>query len=169
MSDLIIIGYENAEKARQAERRIQDLERQHVVTLTGLAVVTSDANGHTYVDTHDDIPRRAVATSATAGALWGLVIGMLFLMPAIGLLGAALGGLAGKLSQSGLDKRFRDRAHELLEPGKAAVVVMTTKLREDQFAAALKPLGGTVLKTSLSQSDEHELTQQLVGRSPQAA
>ncbi|MEU7635301.1 MULTISPECIES: DUF1269 domain-containing protein [unclassified Streptomyces] len=168
MSDLIIIGYENAEQARKAENRIQDLERQHVVVLTGLAVISADANGHIYVDTHDDIPRRAIATSATAGALWGLVLGMLFLMPVIGLLGAAVGGLAGKLSQSGLDKRFRDRAHELLEPGKAAVVVMTTKLKEDQFAAALQPLGGTVLKTSLSQSDEHELEQQLIG-SPQPA
>ncbi|MCE4942118.1 MULTISPECIES: DUF1269 domain-containing protein [Streptomyces] len=168
MSDLIMIGYDSAEHAKRAESRILELERKHAVVLTGLAVVSADADGHTHVDTHDDIPRRAIATSATAGALWGLVMGMLFLMPAIGLLGAALGGLAGKLNQSGLDKRFRDRAHELLEPGKAAVVVMATKLDEGQFAAALQPLGGTVLKTSLSQSDEHELVQQLVG-APQAA
>lgn len=51
----------------------------------------------------------------------------------------------------------------LLEPGKAAVVVMARKVTEDRFAAAMGDFGGTVLKTSLSEADERELAEELAG------
>ncbi|MFE0381007.1 DUF1269 domain-containing protein [Streptomyces inhibens] len=161
MSELIVIGYDDPTAARKALKAVQALQNDQVVELTGLAVVSVDEDGETHVDTPGKSEK--VAVSATAGALWGLVFGMLFLLPAIGLVGAALGGLLGKLRQMGLDDTFRGQVQALLKPGSAAVVIMASKVMEDRFATAMRSYGGTVLKTSLAQQEERELAEQLAG------
>ncbi|WP_395366368.1 DUF1269 domain-containing protein [Streptomyces sp. YH02] len=162
MSELIVLGYDDRAVANKAFAAVQKLGDSHVVELTGLAVVSVDADGKTHVDT----PARRkgeVALSATAGALWGMVFGMIILTPGIGVVGAAVGGLIGKLNQMGVDNKFRDKVQSLLAPGSSAVVVMASKVTEDEFAAALDQFGGTVLKTSLPEESERELAEQLAG------
>jgi uncharacterized membrane protein len=44
------------------------------------------------------------------------------------------------------------------------MVIMASKITEDKFASAVKPFGGTILKTSLSEADERELAKELAGR-----
>lgn len=104
-----------------------------------------------------------MAKSATAGALWGMVFGIVVLTPAMGVVGAAAGGLIGKLSQMGIDDKFRGSVHSLLQPGCAAVVIMASKITDDKFGAAMQQYGGTVLKTSLAEQAEMELAEQLAG------
>ncbi|MFI8521602.1 DUF1269 domain-containing protein [Streptomyces sp. NPDC085481] len=165
MSELIVIGYEDRAIADKAFAAVLKLKDEHVVELNGLAVVSVDEDGKTHVDT----PARTeeIALSATAGALWGMVFGMLILTPAIGVVGAALGGVIGKLNQMGVDNKFRGKVQELLKPGSSAVVIMASKITEDRFAATMGPFGGTVLKTSLPEDSERELAEQLAG--PEAA
>ncbi|MGW1123129.1 DUF1269 domain-containing protein [Streptomyces tanashiensis] len=160
MAELIVIGYDDPHVAEQAFATVQDLQRDYVVHLNGLAVVSVDADGATHVDTSS----RIIGVSAASGAMWGAIFGLLFLLPGVGLLtGAALGGLVGKLSKSGVDEQFRRQVADLLKPGSAAVVIMASKLTEDKFTVAMRPHGGTVLKTSLSDEDEKELAEQLAG------
>jgi uncharacterized membrane protein len=64
MSDLIVIGYENPQTAREAYEQVQRLQRDFIVDLRGLAIVNADADGKTHVDT----PQRNVGTSAGSGA-----------------------------------------------------------------------------------------------------
>ncbi|MPV38426.1 DUF1269 domain-containing protein [Georgenia subflava] len=158
MSELIVLGYDDHATAEKAYQKVLDLQRDYIVTLSGLAVVRVDDDGKQHVDT----PGRIVGASASSGAVWGMIIGLLFLAPGIGfLVGGALGALTGKLSKSGINQSFRARVGEMLEPGRAAVVVMATKITEDKFAAALAEYGGTVLQTSLSDEDEKELAAEL--------
>ncbi|MEU4277875.1 DUF1269 domain-containing protein [Streptomyces tanashiensis] len=160
MAELIVIGYDDPHVAEQAFGTVQELQRDYVVHLNGLAVVSVDADGATHVDTSS----RVIGVSAASGAMWGAIFGLLFLLPGVGLLtGAALGGLVGKLSKSGVDEQFRRQVGDLLKPGSAAVVIMASKLTEDKFTVAMRPHGGTVLKTSLSDEDEKELAEQLAG------
>ncbi|MFD3991235.1 DUF1269 domain-containing protein [Streptomyces sp. NPDC058548] len=162
MSELIVLGYDDRAVANRVFTEVQKLGDSHALELTGLAVVTVDADGKTHVDT----PARRkgeAALSATAGALWGMVFGMIILTPGIGVVGAAVGGLIGKLNQMGVDNKFRDKVQSLLTPGSSAVVVMASKVAEDKFAAAVEQFGGTVLKTSLSEESERELAEQLAG------
>lgn len=163
MSELIVIGYEDKAVADEAFAAVQELRDKRVLEFSGLAVVSVDEDGKTHVDT----PARSekVALSATAGALWGLVFGMVILTPAMGALGAAVGGIIGKLNQMGVDSSFRGKVQELLRPGTAAVVVMASELAEDRFAEAMGRFGGTVLKTTLSEESERELAEQLAGPS----
>jgi uncharacterized membrane protein len=71
----------------------------------------------------------------------------------------------GTFNRSGINAEFRNRVEHLLEPGHSAVVIMATKITEDKFARAMQPFGGTILKTSLSESDEKELAEELIGQS----
>ncbi|KOG33663.1 MULTISPECIES: DUF1269 domain-containing protein [Streptomyces] len=167
MSELIVIGYDDHQVATKAFKEVQKLRDGHVVDLKGLAVVRVDEDGETHVDT--PAKTEEIALSATAGALWGMVFGMLILTPGIGVVGAALGGLIGKLTQMGVDNGFRKKVSDLLEPGSAAVVIMASKVTEDRFAAAMEPFGGTVLKTSLPEDSERELAEQLAGPDPETA
>jgi hypothetical protein len=45
--------------------------------------------------------------------------------------GAAMGGLFGKLGKSGINDQFRGQVQEMLKPGTAAVVIMAAKITED--------------------------------------
>jgi uncharacterized membrane protein len=161
MSDLIVIGYENPLTARQAYEQVQRLQQDFVVDLRGLAIVNVDADGKTHVDT----PQRIIGASAMSGALFGLLLGLLFFVPGMALLGGALGALIGTFNRSGVNAEFRSRVEHLLEPGHSAVVIMASKITEDKFASAMQPFGGTILKTSLSESDEKELAEELTGES----
>jgi uncharacterized membrane protein len=160
MSDLIVIGYESPQTARQAYEQVQRLQKDFIVELRGLAIVDVDADGKTHVDT----PRRIIGASAATGAIFGLLLGLLFFVPGMALLGGAIGVLTGAFNKSGIDASFRDRVEHLIEPGHSAVVLMASRITEDKFADAMQPYGGTLLKTSLSDSDERELAEELAGR-----
>lgn len=155
MSELIVIGYDDPANATGAYEQVIALQSDHIVELTGLAIVTVDAEGKTHVDT----PRKLVGASAVSGAMWGLLMGVLFFVPGLGLIGGALGAVFGKLSQSGINEQFRAQVNDMLTPGSAAVVIMARKITEDKFAAAMQQFGGTILKTSLSDDAERELAE----------
>jgi uncharacterized membrane protein len=158
VSELIVIGYDDQTVATQAYNQVIDLQKDFVVQLTGLAIVRVDAEGKSHVET----PQKIVGVSAASGALWGMIIGLLFLVPFFGLaLGGAMGALMGKMSKSGIDDQFRSQVQSMLKPGGAAVVVMASKITDDKFADAMKQYGGDLLKTSLSEEDEKELASEL--------
>jgi uncharacterized membrane protein len=158
MSELIVIGYDDHAKATSAYNEVMSLQGDFVVELQGLAIVTVDEDGKSHVET----PQKIVGMSAASGALWGMLLGLLFFVPFFGLaLGGLMGALFGKLGKSGINDEFRSQVNALLEPGKAAVVIMASKITEDKFADRMKPFGGTLLKTSLSEEDEKELAHEL--------
>jgi len=158
MSELIVIGYDDQGVATQAYNEVLVLQKDFVVELTGLAIVRVDAEGKSHVET----PQKIVGVSAASGALWGMIIGLLFLVPFVGFaIGGAMGALMGKMGKSGIDDQFRSQVQALLKPGGAAVVVMASKITDDKFADAMKQYGGELLKTSLSEADEKELASEL--------
>ncbi|MBO0821519.1 MAG: DUF1269 domain-containing protein [Nocardiopsaceae bacterium] len=159
MSDLIVIGYTDHRTAQRAYEEVQRLQRDFIVDLRGLAIVNVDHEGKTHVDT----PQRFIGASAAAGATFGLLIGLLFFVPGMVLLGGTIGALIGKFNKSGVSADFRDRVAHLIEPGHSAVVIMAAKITEDRFASAMQPFGGTILKTSMTESDEKELATELAG------
>lgn len=160
MSELIVLGYDDPETATKAYQKVLELQRDFVVDLTGLAVVSVDAEGRRHVDT----PGKVVGASAASGALWGVLFGLLFLGPGLGfVMGGLMGAVSGKLAKTGINRAFKDRVDSMLEPGRSAVVIMARKVTEDKFAAGMSPFGGEVLQTSLSDQDEKELAAELDG------
>ena len=156
MADLIVIAFDTESQAEGAYEKIQSLQDDLIVELAGLAFVSVDEDGKTHVHTPSGATN--VGLGLAGGALFGTVIGLLFLVPVVGLItGGILGGLVAGLDRTSINSEFRKRVQDAVSAGKSAVVMYATKITEDKFAAALAPFGGTVVKTSLSREDEKAL------------
>jgi uncharacterized membrane protein len=98
--------------------------------------------------------------------MWGTLIGLLFLNPLAGLLagaafGAGAGALSGALVDYGIDDAFIRSLGATIEPGSSALFVLVRRVTPDKVLPELRPFGGTVLRTSLSNEQEARLRQAL--------
>lgn len=154
MSDLIVLAFKTetgAEEMRDALIRIQ--KEQHI-ELDDAAVV---------VHKHDSKPRVKQATNlvgagALGGAFWGMLIGILFFAPWVGMaIGAATGALAGKFTDIGVDDDFIKEVGAAIGPGHSALFLMVSGIQMDKLELELKNFGATIIQTSLSDEDEANL------------
>jgi uncharacterized membrane protein len=162
MSDLIVISYPDEATGQQAYEEAQRLAADLVVEYEALGLVLRDPDGKTKVETPQ-------GSSAGQGAIWGVLFGTLFglllFIPIIGLvIGGAFGAMFGALDKSGIDKAFRDRLKEQLQPGTSALVMVIAKVTPDKAIEAMSKYGGTVLQTSLSHDAEERLQEALHGQ-----
>mgnify|MGYP003289779169 CR=1 FL=1 len=100
MSNLVVLGLDNREDAERVMDLTGELAKQHLLELEDVAYAYKDDKGKVRI--HQAIS--LTGAGAASGALWGTLIGMLFLMPIAGLaIGAGTGALAGKLSDVGIN------------------------------------------------------------------
>jgi uncharacterized membrane protein len=145
--DLVVIGYPDEATAEKAYEVVLGLEHDLVMQVAGAAVVVKHADGKAKMVTKTGATR----AGAMMGGFFGLLFGLLFLIPVGGLiLGGIMGAVMGTLTGWGIKDDFRQRVQDVLKPGSAALVLFIKKWTEDKALAALAPLGGEVLKTSLS-------------------
>jgi uncharacterized membrane protein len=99
---------------------------------------------------------------AASGALWGTLIGLIFLVPVAGLaIGAASGALAGKLADVGINDDTIKQIAGQLEQGKAAVFLLARLATVDKVIDAIKPYNPTIIQTNLTKDREEELVEAL--------
>jgi uncharacterized membrane protein len=105
---------------------------------------------------------------AASGSFWGLLIGVLFMMPLVGVaLGAASGALSGALTDVGINDEFMKDLSQSLQPGNAALFLLIRKMTTDRVIEDLQGIGGTVLRTSLDHTRETELRNALAQHAAQ--
>lgn len=151
MSELIVIGYNNAEKAEEARSSLLGMAREYLVDVADAVVATADENGKIRLNQMVNL----WTVGATGGAFWGLLVGLLFLNPLLGVVtGAAAGGVAGALSDYGINDTFMKEVSEVLQPGQAALFLMARKTTSDRVLERLGKHGGRVLRTNLDTSQE---------------
>ena len=133
---------------------IQDLQKQQLITLSDAATVIRKEDGNVKVKQANSL----VGAGALGGAFWGMLIGLLFLAPWLGLaVGAVTGALAGKFTDYGIDDKFIKDVGETVEPGHSALFLLIADWTEDKVLDELKKYDPTVLRTSLSKEDEAKL------------
>jgi uncharacterized membrane protein len=105
-----------------------------------------------------------------SGSFWGLLIGVIFLNPILGVaLGAASGALGGALSDYGIDDAFMKELSTSMQPGNAALFVLIKNMTPDKVLREIQDAGGTVLKTSLDDTKEQQLRDALSKASTEQA
>ena len=124
------------------------LQHDYLVDLEDAAIIRRDQKGKLHVTTP---VHHQAAWGGLSGLFWGTLIGLLFLVPLAPLTGVAggiMGAALGAADELGIKDDFKQRVQDLIEPGTSALLVIVRKATPDKFLEALRPYGGTVLKTS---------------------
>jgi uncharacterized membrane protein len=166
MSDLIVVAFPGEDTADQVLNRLQALQKEHLIDLEDACVVVRDRNGKVHVKQAVNLVGLEAASGGAFGALWGTLIGLLFLNPLAGLLtgaafGAGAGALSGMLSDYGINDDFIRSLGDTLEPGTSALFVLVRRATLDKVLPEVRPFGGQVIRTSLSTEQEARLRRAL--------
>ena len=161
MSNLVAIAYPDLNTAEEVMGALGRLQVERSIELEDAVVVTRDDGGK--VKLHQ--ARSTTGVGAAGGALWGGLIGLLFLAPLLGMaVGAASGAAAGKLTDVGVDDSFLKELGQKLQPGMAAVIVLVRRSTPDKVIPEIQQFGGTVLQSSLDNDAETRLREALQGQ-----
>ena len=154
MSTLIAIAYPDRDTAERVRGELVQATKEHLLRLEDAVVVTHEPDGK--IKLHQAASMAGVG--AAGGALWGGLIGLLFLAPLVGMaVGAAAGGVAGKVSDVGVNDNFMKELGAKLPPGGAALIALGQASASDKLLERVKPYGGEVIQTSLSDDEEAHL------------
>jgi uncharacterized membrane protein len=97
-------------------------------------------------------------TGAASGGFWGMLFGLVFLNPLIGLaLGAGAGALGGALTDFGIRDQFMKDLTSKVKSGDAVLFLLIQNMTTDKVLNEIKGWGGTVLHTSLDEKKEQHL------------
>jgi uncharacterized membrane protein len=158
MSDLVAIVYPSEAKAEEVRQRLFDLRKQYLIEFSDAVIAVKTDAGPVKLN---QLVNTTVA-GAASGSFWGLLIGVLFLNPLIGVaLGAASGALGGLLTDYGINDAFMKELAASLKPGDAALFVLIQNMTADKVLKEIQGAGGTVLKTSLDDTKEKVLREAL--------
>jgi uncharacterized membrane protein len=158
MSTLVAVAYPDFETAERVRQELIQATKEHLVTLEDAVVVECQSDGK--IKLHQAVSTAGVG--AAGGALWGGLIGLLFLAPLVGMaVGAASGALAGKMTDTGVNDNFMKELGAKLQPGNAALIALGSTDARDKLIERVSPYGGDVIQTSLDSEDEERLRSQL--------
>jgi uncharacterized membrane protein len=158
MAHLVVLGVDNRDDAERLFDLAGDLAKQELLQLEDAAYAYRDDRGKVRI--HQAIS--LTGAGAASGALWGTLIGLIFLVPVAGLaVGAASGALAGKLADVGINDDTIKQIGNQLQQGKAAVFILARSATVDRVIEAIKPFNPTVIQTNLTKDREEELVEAL--------
>ncbi|NIZ11982.1 DUF1269 domain-containing protein [Phaeobacter sp. HF9A] len=154
MSELIVIGYDAPEKAEEARTDLMKMSAEYLVDVADAVVAVADADGNVKLNQMVNM----WTAGAAGGAFWGLLIGMVFFNPLLGVaVGAGAGALSGALSDYGINDDFMKDVGSVLQPGQAALFMMVRANASDKVIERLGEHGGRVLRTNLDTDAENHL------------
>ena len=166
MSDLIAIIYPSEAKAEDVRQRLFKLQKEYLITISDAVIAVKTEAGPVKLNQLV----KTTAMGAASGSFWGLLIGVIFLNPILGVaIGAASGALGGALSDYGINDTFMKDLSASLQPGNAALFVLIKSMTADKVLREIQDAGGTVLKTSLDDSKERLLRDALAKASTEQA
>jgi uncharacterized membrane protein len=158
MSTLVAIAYPDAETAERVRGELVQATKEHLVELQDAVVVEHRPDGK--IKLHQAVS--TTGAGAAGGALWGGLIGLLFLAPLFGMaVGAASGALVGKATDAGVNDDFMKKLGDRLQPGAAALIALGRSDAPDKLLERIRPYGGELIQTSLSHEEEERLRSSL--------
>lgn len=159
MADLIAVIFPSEATAEDVRNKVLSLQKDYLIEIGDAVIATKTEAGHVKLNQL----MSTTAAGAAGGSFWGLLIGVLFMNPLLGVaVGAGSGALAGALTDIGVNDKFmKGVAAENLQPGQAVLFVLVRKVTGDKVLDALRGVGGTILQTSLDHTREERLREAL--------
>ena len=158
MSTLSVLAFHSEIEANQVLEELKKLQDQNLIKVEDAAIVTRDQSGKPKIKQ----ARNLVGAGALGGAFWGLLLGLLFAVPLLGMaVGAGLGAMGGKMADLGINEDFIKQVSSQIQPGQAALFLLTREAVMDKVTPVLKQYKFQVLHTSLSNEEEAKLREAL--------
>ena len=154
MSELVVFTFKTETGAKEMEDALIQMQKMQLIQMEDAAYVVRRQDGKVKVKQANNL----VGAGALGGAFWGMLIGLLFWAPWLGLaIGAITGAVAGGLSDVGVDDKFIKQVGEEIEPGNSALFLLVVKATWDKVEDEISKFDASVYKTSLSKEDEDKL------------
>lgn len=154
MSNLIVLVYPAEEKAEEVRNKLFSLQKEYLIKLGDAVIATKSSSGRVKLNQVVN----TTAAGAAKGSFWGLLVGILFLNPLLGVaVGAASGAIGGALTDVGINDAFMKELAAKLEPGSSALFLLVQEMTTDKILKEIEGYGGSVLQTSLDESKEQVL------------
>jgi len=154
MSDLFVFALKTETGAQEMGNAVMSLQKQQLIEIEDAAYVVRKPDGKVKVKQAQNL----AGAGAMGGAFWGMLIGLLFWAPWLGLaIGAITGAIAGAASDIGIDDKFIKEVGSTIEPGHSALFLLVRQVTADKVMDELKKFDVTVLRTSLSKEQEEKL------------
>nr|WP_223174064.1 DUF1269 domain-containing protein [Haloferax sp. AS1] len=154
MSSLVVLAFDTMDGAENMREKLYHLQKRELITIEDAAIAVRKGNGQVKVKQAQSL----VGVGALGGSFWGLLIGVIFWMPWLGMaVGAVTGALSGKFTDIGVDDSFIKEVANTVEPGTSALFLLSRGAQMDRIKAELSDDEFEIIETNLSPEDEDRL------------
>jgi uncharacterized membrane protein len=155
---LVAVAYDDEFKADEARVLVKRAQREGIVDVLETAVVACGPDGKKRLTQDVDLEGKRRMQGHWLGIAAALVTGM----PPLIFVGTAAGDLIGRLTDAGIQTGELKQAGKELRPGTSALFILAHEaVPRGALAKRLLPLGGRVMRTTLSPATTDELEQLL--------
>jgi uncharacterized membrane protein len=155
MATMTVWKFSAPDTADEAVRVLEDLQKEGQIQVLDATWVSWPV-GRRGPKTH---PLHGFTTvGAVGGGFFGFLMGVLFLVPILGLaIGAAAGAATGRFADVGLNDALIAELRAKVTPGTSALFVLTEKAVPDRVAEAFSGFHAELITSNLSDEQEHNL------------
>jgi len=155
MASLSLLKFDTPGGAQQMLTTLEALEKQKLIEIQDAAIVTwAPGKKKPTIRQHHGM----TTVFALDGAFWGLLLGIIFLVPLLGIaVGAALGALAGHFARYGIDDDFIKSAQDKITEGTSGLFLITSDAMMDKIVPLVQEYKFEIVQTSLSPEQEAKL------------
>jgi uncharacterized membrane protein len=174
MSELIAVAFDNPQEADRVLTELTRLQKEYLIDLEDAVIAIRGPNGKVDLKQSVNLIGMGAASGGLSGALWGTLVGLLFLNPLAGfavggMIGAGAGALSGSLVDYGINDDFIRSLASNLETNSSALFVLVRKAQPEKVLSELSQFRGHLLRSSLSPEQERRLQAALSGLPATAA
>ena len=162
MSELVVVGFDNPTDADRVLTELTRLQKEYLIDLEDAVVAIRSQDGSVRIKQSVNMLSLGAATGGLRGALWGSLIGLLFLNPLAGFaiggaVGVGSGALSGSMIDYGINDDFIKSIGDTLKPDTSALFLLIRKAQPEKVLAELSGYKGHVIRSSLSPEQEAKL------------
>lgn len=152
MSILLAILYPHERVADTVLGSVENLVSAGHLDIEDACVVLKDKKGKVHLHQEKEMS----VMGAVTGFALGTFLGWFVWLPYLGIPGAILGAMAGKISDRGIDDNYMKDLGEEMTPESSALFVLLRSSSVESALQALAPHGGRIFHTSLAPEQEAE-------------
>lgn len=154
--DVVAAVYPDREHAQVILDMLKKMHSATTITLVDAALATKDESGQIHIDeTHEVTTKKGAIRGAAVTGILGVIYPPSLIASLV--VGGGIGGLMGKLRDTGIKLPQIESIAKDLEPGKAAVIALVDSENMEQTRKAMDNYGGTVVTQQLDSAHAEEL------------